>query len=72
MRTIGSWLVAIVVSVVIVGISMIGHRLGWCNCDDRANISTNETHGVKSVVVPFMANPVHNWHPANVNHIYRH
>ena len=72
MRTVGSWLAGIVVSAVIVGICVLGHRTGICRCRYEASANTtNTTHGtVRSSVLPFMANPVHNWHPANINHVY--
>ena len=72
MKTLGSLLAGIILSAIIIGICKLGHRYGFCNCGDYANTTTNETHGGRSTVLPFMANPVHNWHPANINHVYRH
>ena len=72
MKTIGSLLAGIILSATIIGICKLGHRYGLCNCDDYPKDSTNETYGVRSNVLPYMANPVHNWHPANINHVYRH
>lgn len=72
MRTAGSWLAGIVVSAVIVGICALGHKTGCCGCRYEASANTtNTTYGTDgSSVLPFMANPVHNWHPANINHVY--
>ena len=68
MRTIGSWLAGIIVSAIILGIFALCGKFAE---EDRVKYQTNDVHRVKSVVLPYMANPVHNWHPANVNHIYR-
>jgi hypothetical protein len=72
MRTVGSWLVGIVVSAVIVGFCLLGHKTGCCNCRYEDNADTTNTiySTGGSSMLPFMANPVHNWHPANINHIH--
>ena len=66
LKTIGTWLAYIILAVVVLGV--------FCLCgkfaeEDRAKYQTDDTHSVKSGVVPYMANPVHKWHPANVNHV---
>lgn len=71
MKTLGTWLAGIIVAAIIVGLCRLGQRYGFCNCGDYANTTTNETHRARAnVLVPYMANPVHKWHPANVNHVY--
>lgn len=70
--TVGSWLAGAALSAVIVGICVLGHKNGWCRC--RYDTSADTTNAVYrtggSPVLPFMSNPVHNWHPANINHIH--
>ena len=67
MKTIGTWLAGIIVSAIILGICALCGKFAE---EDRALYQTNDTHRVKSGVVPYMANPVHKWHPANVNHVH--
>ena len=69
MKTIGTWLAGIIVSAIILGICALCGKFAE---EDRAKYQaqTNDTHRVKSGVVPYMANPVHKWHPANVNHVH--
>lgn len=73
MRTVGSLLAGIILSAIIICVFALGHRFGTCKsceaCENMASM-TNETHGVRSGILPYMVNPVHNWHPANVNHVY--
>ena len=70
MKTIGTWLAFIILSASIIGICKLGHRYGLCNCGDYPKYSANETHGGRSnVMVQYMVNPVHKWHPLNVNHV---
>ena len=72
MKTIGSLLAGIIIGAIIIGFYKLGHRYGLCNCGDYPEDSTNETHGGRSNVLPYMTNPVYNWHPANVNHVHHH
>ena len=69
MKTIGTWLAGIIVSAIILGIFALCGKFAE---EDRAKYQTqtNDTHRVKSVILPYMANPVHSWHPANVNHVH--
>lgn len=71
MKTIGTLLAYIIVATIVLGIFYL---CGKFADEDRAKYQaqTNDTHRVKSGVVPYMANPVHNWHPANVNHVNHH
>jgi len=66
MKTIGSWFAGIIVSVIVLGICA---PCGKFAEEDRVKYQTNDTHEVKSGVLPLMANPVHKWHPANVYHV---
>ena len=68
MKTIGTWLAGIVVSAIVLGICALCGRFAE---EDRIKHQANDTHRVKSNVTPFMINPVHKWHPANVNHVNR-
>ena len=72
MKTIGTLLAGIILSAIIIGICKLGHRYGLCNCGDYPEDSTNETHDGRSNVIQFMINPVHKWHPLNVNHVNHH
>ena len=69
MKTIGTWLAGIIVSVIVLGIAALCGKFAE---EDRAKYQTqtNDTHRVKSGVLQYMANPVHNWHPANINHVH--
>ena len=67
MKTIGTWLAGIIVSAIVLGISALCGKFAE---EDRVKYQTNDTQRVKSGVLPFMANPVHNWHPANINHVH--
>lgn len=69
MRTIGTLIAGIILSAIIIGVCKLGHRYGLCNRCDYPEDSINETHGGRSNVPQFMANPVHKWHPLNVNHV---
>ena len=71
MKTIGTWLAYIIVATIVLGVFYLCGKFAE---EDRAKYQaqTNDTHGVKSGVVPYMANPVHKWHPANVNHVNHH
>ena len=68
MKTIGTLLAYIIVATIVLGIFALCGKFAE---EDRAKYQaqTNDTHRVKSGVVPYMANPVHKWHPANVNHV---
>jgi hypothetical protein len=69
MKTIGTWLAGIIVAVIVLGVFALCGKFAE---EDRAKqqTQTNETHRGKSVILPYMANPVHSWHPANVNHVH--
>lgn len=67
MKTIGTWLAGIIVSAIVLGICALCGKFAE---EDRVKYQTNDTHRVKSSMSPFMANPVHNWHPANINHVH--
>jgi len=67
MKTIGTWLAGIIVSAIVLGICALCGKFAE---KDRVKYQTNDTQRVKSGVLPFMANPVHNWHPANINHVH--
>ena len=71
MKTIGTLLAYIIVATIVLGIFYLCGKFAE---EDRAKCQTqtNETNRVKSGVVPYMANPVHKWHPANVNHVNHH
>ena len=68
MKTIGTWLAGIIVAAIVLGICALCGKFAE---EDRVKYQTqtNDTHRVKSGVLPYMANPVHSWHPANVNHV---
>ena len=73
MKTIGTWLAGLIVALIVLGICALCGKFAE---EDRAKYQTNETHGGtnethggRSNVLPYMANPVHKWHPANVNHV---
>ena len=68
MKTLGTLLAGIIVSAIILGICALCGKFAE---EDRVKYQTNETHRARSnVLVPYMANPVHNWHPANINHVH--
>ena len=69
MKTIGTMLAYIIVATIVLGIFYLCGKFAE---EDRAKYQaqTNDAHRVKSGVVPYMANPVHKWHPANVNHVH--
>ena len=68
MKTIGTWLAGIIVATIVLGICALCGKFAE---EDRVKCQaqTNDMHRVKSGVVPYMATPVHKWHPANVNHV---
>ena len=65
--TVGSWIAGIAVSAVIIGVCWL---CGSFAEEDHAASAESCQHSARSAVVPYMANPVHNWHPANINHVY--
>ena len=69
MKTIGTLLAYIICAVIVLSIFYLCGKFAE---EDRAKYQaqTNDTHRAKSGVVPYMANPVHKWHPANVNHVH--
>lgn len=71
-QTVGSWLAGVVLSAVIAGICVLGHKAGCCKYRYEAKAdATNAVYRTGgSPMLPFMSNPVHNWHPANINHIH--
>lgn len=69
MKSLGTFLAGIIISAIILGIFALCGKFAE---EDRAKYQcqTNDTYRVRSGVLPYMANPVHNWHPANINHVY--
>lgn len=71
-QTVGSWLAGLALSAVIVGICGLGHKTGCCRCRYEASEDTTNTvyRTGGSSMLQYMINPVHSWHPVNINHIH--